>query len=110
MSRLTPNQWTILESLQDGPRWIRSFHAVKPLLDDLIAHGLVERCRPPFGAARNMVRLTEMVGCATRLDTFAEHPANGLSVNDAARLMGHDQHYGNSLMQRLRRRLGPQAA
>lgn len=56
---ITPNQWTILESLQNGPRWARSFQWVKPLVADLADKGLVERCRPPLGAARNMVRLTE---------------------------------------------------
>jgi hypothetical protein len=63
MSDITPNQWTILESLQDGPRWIRSFQAVKPLLNDLIQRGMVCRCKPFLGRANNMVRLTE-AGCA----------------------------------------------
>jgi hypothetical protein len=44
MSRLTPNQWTILESLKDGPRWKRSYQTVKPLLDDLIEQALIEPC------------------------------------------------------------------
>lgn len=56
---LTPNQWTILEALEKGPRWSRSFQYVKPLVNDLVTKGLVERCRPPLGRARNMVRLTE---------------------------------------------------
>jgi hypothetical protein len=58
VSELTPNQWTILEALEKGPVWIRSFQTVKPLLDDLIERGLIERCRPHLGRARNMVRLT----------------------------------------------------
>lgn len=58
MSGLTPNQWTILEALADGPRWARSFQYVKPLVADLIDKGFVERCRPPLGAARNKLRLT----------------------------------------------------
>lgn len=62
MSGLTPNQWTILEALKDGPRWIRTFQTAKPLLDDLIARGFAERCRPHMGRARNMVRLTAL-GC-----------------------------------------------
>lgn len=62
MSPLTPNQWTILEGLTKGPAWIRSFQTVKPLLDDLIDRGLVERCRPHLGRARNMVRL-RAAGC-----------------------------------------------
>lgn len=106
---LTPNQWTILESLKDGPRWTRSFQAVKPLLDDLIDKGLVERCRPHLGAGRNMVRLAKVINSGTKLDIFAEHLSNDLSVKDAARLMGRNIHYGNALMQRLRKRLGPQA-
>jgi hypothetical protein len=63
MSNITPNQWTILEALKDGPRWARSFQMVKPLVEDLVARSLVERCRPHLGAARNMVRLTD-AGCA----------------------------------------------
>lgn len=59
MSALTPNQWTILEALQKGPRWARSFQYVKPLLADLIERDLVERCRPHLGRAKNMVRLTD---------------------------------------------------
>lgn len=62
MSEITPNQWTILEALQDGPRWIRSFQPAKALLDDLIGKGLAERCRPHLGRARNMVRLSA-AGC-----------------------------------------------
>jgi DNA-binding PadR family transcriptional regulator len=59
MLSLTPNQWTILEMLERGPRWARSFQYVKPLLADLIAKGLVERCKPDGGRANNMARLTD---------------------------------------------------
>jgi len=60
MKPITPNQWTILEALKEGPRWARSFQWVKPLVADLVDRGLIERCRPPQGgAARNMLRLTE---------------------------------------------------
>jgi hypothetical protein len=62
MRALTPNQWTILEALENGPRWARSFRYVKPLLADLIAKGLVERCKPHLGRAKNMVRLTNAGG------------------------------------------------
>lgn len=60
--KLTPNQWTILERLEKGPEWIRSFQPAKPLLNNLIDQGLVERCRPHLGRANNMVRLT-VAGC-----------------------------------------------
>lgn len=63
MSNITPNQWTILERLEKGPEWIRSFQPAKPLLNKLIDQGLVERCRPHLGRANNMVRLTA-AGCA----------------------------------------------
>lgn len=60
--KLTPNQWTILEALDQGPRWIRSFQTVKPLVDRLADAGLIERCRPHLGRGRNMIRLTK-AGC-----------------------------------------------
>jgi DNA-binding MarR family transcriptional regulator len=63
VSAITPNQWTILEALKSGPRWLRSFQTVKPLVNDLIDRGLVERCRPHLGRANNMARLTAS-GCA----------------------------------------------
>jgi DNA-binding MarR family transcriptional regulator len=62
MSALTPNQFTILEALKDGPCWMRSFQTVKPLVEDLLARELVERCRPHLGRGRNMIRLTAK-GC-----------------------------------------------
>lgn len=60
---ITPNQFTILESLKDGPRWARSFQIAKPLVNDLVAKGLLERCRPHLGRDKNMIRLTA-AGCA----------------------------------------------
>lgn len=60
--KLTPNQWTILERLEKGPCWSRSFQWVKPLVTDLIGRNLVERCRPPRGTGSNMLRLT-IAGC-----------------------------------------------
>lgn len=59
---ISPNQWTILERLEKGPAWIRTFQTVKPLLDNLIEQGLIERCRPHLGAGSNQVRLT-LAGC-----------------------------------------------
>jgi transposase len=44
-----------------------------------------------------------------RLDQFAEYLAEGYSVPDAARMVGVGPAYGNSLLQRIRKRLGPQA-
>jgi hypothetical protein len=63
VSGITPNQWTILEALKDGPRWSRTFQTVKPLYEDLIARGLIERCRPHLGNGANQLRLTGD-GCA----------------------------------------------
>jgi hypothetical protein len=45
----------------------------------------------------------------SKLDQFAEHLANGLSVHDAARAVGWQTSHGNSMLQRIRKRLGPQA-
>jgi hypothetical protein len=68
---ITPNQWTILEMLRKRPCWARSFQWVKPLLADLINKGLAERCRPPLGRARNMVKLTES-GVALMAEAYAD--------------------------------------
>jgi DNA-binding MarR family transcriptional regulator len=75
MSEISPNQWTILERLEKGPEWIRSFQPAKPLLDDLIEKGLIERCRPHLGRGRNMVRLTE-AGCEELEVAASDIPAN----------------------------------
>lgn len=45
----------------------------------------------------------------TKLDQFAEHLANGLSVKAAAKTMGKDYAAGNAMMQVLRKKLGAQA-
>jgi DNA-binding PadR family transcriptional regulator len=117
MSRITPNQWTILESLKDGPRWKRSYQTVKPLLDDLTEQALIEPCPPHLGRARNMVRLTTNGGALVGLeiapvsliDRFAESLAETGEVKAAAKAIGVTKEYGNALLQRIRRRLGPQA-
>lgn len=44
-----------------------------------------------------------------RIDQFAEHLADGLSVKEAAKLVGATPHYGNAMLQRMRRNLGAQA-
>lgn len=74
MSDLSPNQWTILESLKLGAAWTRSLQPVKPLLIDLIERGLVERCKPYLGRGNNMVRLTAS-GCALLEIDTASVPA-----------------------------------
>lgn len=68
---ISPNQWTILEALKDGPRWSRTFQTVKPLYEDLVARGMIERCRPHLGRGKNMLRLTEAGCVALEID-----PAN----------------------------------
>jgi len=45
----------------------------------------------------------------SKLDQFAEHLANGLSPSNAARAVGWQPSHGNSMLQRIRKRLGPQA-
>jgi DNA-binding MarR family transcriptional regulator len=72
--KISPNQFTILESLKDGPRWCRSFQSVKPLVEDLAKRGLLERCRPQLGRGCNMVRLTAL-GCEAIEIDAAKVPA-----------------------------------
>lgn len=43
------------------------------------------------------------------IEQFAEHLSNGLTVPEASRAMGIYPGYGNSLLQRIRKQLGPQA-
>ena len=45
----------------------------------------------------------------TQLDRFAEHLAEGLSVREASEKMGLSYHTGNTMLARIRKRLGPQA-
>lgn len=52
---------------------------------------------------------TGMAGCKTKLDAFAEHLANGLTVKQAAAAIGKSYHDGNAMMQVIRKRLGKQA-
>ena len=44
------------------------------------------------------------------LDQFAEHLAEGLSVKEAAARVGWSYAYGNASFQRMRKKLGVQAA
>jgi predicted ArsR family transcriptional regulator len=107
MSRaaISPNQWTILEALEDGPAWIRSFQPAKRLLDDLIDKGFVERCRPFLGRAKNMVRLTEQGKTLLFADQLAEHG----DVGKAATAVGQTMAWGRERFAAIRRALGPQA-
>ncbi|WP_157783474.1 hypothetical protein [Rhizorhabdus wittichii] len=43
------------------------------------------------------------------LDRFADLIAAGVSVPDAAEMMGHPRRYGRDLLGKLRKRLGAQA-
>lgn len=45
----------------------------------------------------------------SKLDQFAEHLADGLSVPEAAQRVGWASSQGNAMLQRIRKRLGPQA-
>lgn len=54
---------------------------------------------------RNMVEMQ----LESASHVFAEHLAAGLTPVEAARAMGRGQDYGNAIMQRIRKRLGPQA-
>lgn len=48
----------ILARLYERPSWIRSLHHVRPRVQKLCDAGLIERCKPPVGTAKNMVRIT----------------------------------------------------
>lgn len=114
---------TILARLATGPCWSRSFQVVKPVLERLVASGRVERCRPPLGRARNMVRLAvvETAESAARserdaraerdawLDLFAAGLERDLSVADAARALGKSASWGTGALAEIRARLGEQA-
>jgi len=51
----------ILRKLAKGPQWARSFHAAKPVVDRLVARGLVRRVAPEGKKQRNMLELVELV-------------------------------------------------
>lgn len=44
------------------------------------------------------------------LERFADLLGEGLTVTQAAKAMGHGYNYGNAMLQRIRARLGSQAA
>lgn len=54
-------------------------------------------------------RSFKVVKDASRADRFAEHLAHGATVAVASELVGVSAAYGNAMLQRIRRRLGPQA-
>jgi transposase len=43
------------------------------------------------------------------LDRFADLLADGIQAEDAAERLGYSRAYGNAMLQRIRKRLGPQA-
>lgn len=89
---LSPRQM-IAETLRDGCRWTRSFHAFAPTLRAMIRDGEVHMVAPVGGRARNMVELTGR-GWMTyfgenllvsRLDNFAQLLADGFEPAEAGR-------------------------
>ena len=50
----------ILRKLAKGPQWARSFHTAKPVVDRLVARGLVRRVAPEGKKQRNMLELVEV--------------------------------------------------
>jgi glycine cleavage system aminomethyltransferase T len=105
MKSISPNQWTILERLEKGPEWIRSFQPAKRLLDNLIERGLVERCRPFLGRGKNMVRLTEKGWTLLFADALAESG----SVAKASSGLERPLSWGRERFAAIRAALGPQA-
>lgn len=87
MTDITPNQWTILESLAHGATSLESLRAVQQLVIDLIERGLAERCEVYLGRGPNMIRLTA-AGCAlleietSSVPAFREQP---LTICEALR-------------------------
>lgn len=49
----------ILRKLAAGPCWARSFHTAKPVVDRLVARGLVRRVAPEGKRQKNMLALVE---------------------------------------------------
>lgn len=45
--------------MKDGPVWVRSFAASKPVLARLQSAGLVDKVAPPGGLGRNQVKLSD---------------------------------------------------
>jgi hypothetical protein len=50
----------ILRKLAAGPCWARSFHTAKPVVDRLVARGLVRRVAPEGKRQKNMLALVEV--------------------------------------------------
>ena len=50
----------ILRKLASGPKWSQSFHNVKPVVNRLVARGLVRRVAPEGKKQRNMLELVEV--------------------------------------------------
>jgi hypothetical protein len=97
----------IIAALSDGPHWARSFQAAKPLLNELIREGTVERCKPVGGRANNMVRIAAQ---GREMDRFAEALSETGTVAAAARAVGVCYEHGKKLYRQICAELGPQAA
>ena len=52
-----PIEKLILTKLARGPAWANSFRHAKPVVERLVQKGLVVRCSPPGGKAKNMIAL-----------------------------------------------------
>lgn len=101
---------SIREKLRDGPRWTRSFQAVKPALDRMIANGEVLRCKPYGGRANNMVCLASRNSEGLRpLDQFAELLSQDYSVLSISLKMGISLQSANSMLKTLHDKYGWQA-
>lgn len=101
---------TIREKLSSGPAWTRSFQAVKPFLDRMIADGEVIRCKPPGGRGMNMVCLAQKPASQLSLtDHFAELLSTHGDVALAASQLGKSEAWGKLQFAALCERLGPQA-
>jgi len=100
----------ILRRLENGPLYIRSFQRVKTTLDRLIADGQIERCYPPGGHARNMVRITAAKPAKmTMLDAFAQHLSGHGDIARAAASLGQSHSWGKAQFRKITKALGEQA-
>lgn len=115
----------IAAALVEGPRWMRSFQAVKPVVEAMIEDDLVGRVRPENGAQWNMIALTRFgerkyfpdrrvsalaTSRAELTDELTALVSDGLSVREAAARMGIPLSHAQKLWNRLCHELGGQAA
>ncbi|MBD2842689.1 hypothetical protein [Erythrobacter rubeus] len=108
--------------LADGPVWMRSFQAVKPIVDAMVADDELGRAKPESGVGWNMIALTRRgadrygVDCkrvvrsnSELLDELAEHIANGRGVVPAAKLTGIPETHALAIWRAHCGRIGEQA-